>query len=145
MRADTHERNTRHLADPPLQVRIVCRHNVALVLHDTLNNAVIRVGTLMAARQTLDARVAGQPQRNAELGAQLLKLGHDTVGNHGNTLGEQAVHHAADKVNLLLDAKVEKIGIDNDLVGRLDGLVVLEEERGRYLWPGKRKLESRKK
>lgn len=133
--ADTHDRNTWHLADPPLQIRIICRHNITLMLHYALNNTVIRVRALVATCETLNPRIAGQPQRNAKLRAQLFELSHNTVCNHRNTLGVQAVHHATHKVKFFLNAKVEKVGINNDLIWRLDGLVVLKEKRRWYLWP----------
>ena len=52
------------------------------------------------------------------------------------TFGVQAVHHAADELQLVLKAKVYEVGVDEDPVGWNEGGVVLQEERGGDLWPG---------
>lgn len=56
------------------------------------------------------------------------------------TLGEQAVHHASDELELVLQAEVDKVCVDEDAVGRDEGVVVLQEQRGGDL----RAVRSRK-
>jgi hypothetical protein len=51
------------------------------------------------------------PQGYPVLAAQLLQLSHDTVGDVGDTLGVEAVHHTLDYVHLVLNGEVDKIGI----------------------------------
>ena len=45
------------------------------------------------------------------LSAQFLELCHDTVGDIGNALGVQAVHHPLHNVHLVLDGKVDEIRV----------------------------------
>jgi hypothetical protein len=45
------------------------------------------------------------------------------------TFSIQAVHHAANKLQLVLKAEIDKIGVDKDSVRRNKGRVVVEEKR----------------
>ena len=45
------------------------------------------------------------------------------------TFGEEAVHHAADELELVLEGKVDEVGINEDTVWRYKGVVVLQEQR----------------
>ena len=46
-----------HLSDAPPQVAVAGGHNIALVLPDTLTNAVISVGALVGAWQPINPRI----------------------------------------------------------------------------------------
>lgn len=50
-----------------------------------------------------------------------------------HTLGVEAVHHRLDNVELFLNGKVDKVGVQDHLVGRHQGRIVLEEERRGHL------------
>lgn len=88
------------------------------------------------------------------LGSQLLQLSHDTVrycrnawctttfqvrteneegpdGKNRRTLCEQAVHHALDELELVLERVVDEVGVYQDSVRRSECGVVREEETGR--------------
>ncbi len=52
-----------------------------------------------------------------------------------HTFCVQAVHHPADELQLVLQAKVDKVRVNEDLVRRCESCVVCEEERGRDLRP----------
>lgn len=49
--------STAHLAYPPSQIPITCRHYVALVLLHTLHNAIIRIRALVRAGDALHTGV----------------------------------------------------------------------------------------
>ena len=51
------------------------------------------------------------------LGPQLLQLGHDAVGDVGDALGVEAVHHGLHHVQLVLHAEVDEVGVDENVVG----------------------------
>lgn len=130
MLSHIHDRDTRDLSYSALQVPIVRRHDVALAGRDTLHNAVIRVRPLVRAGELLEPRVPRNLEGHAELGAQLLELRKDALGDHGDALGVETVHHALDNVDLVLDGEVEKVGIHKHPVRRPEREVELEEEGG---------------
>lgn len=82
------------------------------MLHDPIHNAVICIGSLMVTLDPLKPRVPRNPERNPIPRPQLLQLRHDTVSNDRRRLGVQTVHHGLNKLQLLLDAEVDEIGID---------------------------------
>ena len=84
----------------------------------------------MIAAKPLPALVTGNLERDAVLGAQLLKLSHDAIGDDGRAFRVQAVHHRRQHLEFFLDGVGEEIGVDEDGVGRDEGGVVLEEEGG---------------
>lgn len=53
---------------------------------------------------------------------------HSTRAMTVRTLCEQTIHHAADKFELVLEAEVDKVGIDEDAVRRYKGVVMLQEQ-----------------
>mmetsp|Transcript_3231 Transcript_3231/g.7503 ORF Transcript_3231/g.7503 Transcript_3231/m.7503 type:complete len:225 (+) Transcript_3231:1382-2056(+) len=129
-----HDGHSGDLADAPLQVRVARRHDVALVLPHALAYAVVRVRPRVRAGQADEAGVLGHPQRHPVLLPQLLELRHDAVGDVRHALRVQAVHHALDEVDLVLDGKVDEVCVHNHVVGRAQRGVVLEEHRrGRRL------------
>ena len=56
-------------------------------------------------------------ERDPVLGAELLELCHDAVGDVGDALGVEAVHHGLHHVQLVLHAEVDKVGVDEHVVG----------------------------
>lgn len=46
----------------------------------------------------------------------------------GHTLGEKAVHHALDKLELVLERVIDEVGINKNAVGRTKSRVVAQEE-----------------
>lgn len=50
------------------------------------------------------------------------------TGDRLLTFCVQTVHHAADKLELILEAEVDEIGVDKNSVWRNKGGVVLKEE-----------------
>ena len=60
---------------------------------------------------------------------------HETCKREGPrgsllTFGVQAVHHPANELQLILQAEVDEVGIDENAVGGHERSVVREEERG---------------
>ena len=93
--------------------------------------AVVGVGAPVVAGEPLEPGVLGDPERDAVPRPELLQLGHHAVGHARDALGVQAVHHALHQVDLVLDRVVDKVGVDEDVVGRAEALVPAEEEGGR--------------
>ncbi len=67
VRLYTHNRHTNYFSDTLAQVLVAGGHNVALVLADPLYYAVIGVGSLVHAGQTLEARIFGYSKGNAKV------------------------------------------------------------------------------
>lgn len=100
------------------------------MLHDSVHNTIIRVRPLMVARNPLKPRIARNPQSDSIPWPKFLQLGHHAVGDDRRGFGVQAVHHRLDQLELLLDAEVDEVGVDEDGVGGAERFVVLEEEGG---------------
>ena len=114
---DAHYWNTGHFPNTLFQRSVVGCHNVNLVLHNAVDNAVICVDTFVVAFEALPSLVSGDSQCNAVLRTQLLKFGHNTVCNDGYTLGIETVHHSWEQVEFPLNAEIDEIGIEEDRVG----------------------------
>lgn len=130
MLGDIHDGDTRDLSYPALKVPIIRGYDVAPARSDPLHDAVIRVRALVRAGELLEPRVPRDLERNAVLGAQLLQLCKHALGDHGYALCVEAVHHPLDDVDLVLDGKVEKVGIDKHPVRWPERKIVLEEKCG---------------
>lgn len=113
----THDRHARDFPDPPLQIAIVGGYQIHFMLHHAVHQTIIGIRAAMIASKPLPALIAGDPQRDAVLGPQLLELGHDAVGDDGRALGIQAVHHCGEKLQLVPHRVREEIGIDEHGVG----------------------------
>lgn len=48
----------------------------------------------------------------------------------GPTFCVEAVHHASDELNLILQGEVDEVRVNEDAIGWREGLVVREKERG---------------
>jgi hypothetical protein len=69
---DIHDRHSWHLPDPPLQVLIAGGNDEAPMLLHALHQAVIGVGPLVRAFQTLEPRILGYPKRQSVLHSEFL-------------------------------------------------------------------------
>lgn len=125
----TDNRHTGNLSQPPLEIPIVGGNEIDSVFLNTIDNAVIGIGSLVVALEALPALVAGNAQGNAVLGAKLLQLGHDARGDDGCGFGVQQVHEGFVKLELGVHRVREEVGVDKDRVGGAEGGVGLEEER----------------
>jgi hypothetical protein len=97
----------------------------------SLAEAVVGVRPLVVARQPLEPRVLGDPQRDPVPGTKLLQLGHYALGHARHALGVEAIHHPLHEVDLVLDRVVDEIRVDKHLVRGSQALVPAEEEGGR--------------
>lgn len=109
---NVHDRNAGYFPYSILQITIVCCHNVAFVLSDSIYDAVVGVGALMQAGNSLEARIFHNFQSHFILLAHFLQFGHDAIGNVRNTFGVQAIHHILNHIQLILDAEMHEICID---------------------------------
>lgn len=117
MAADVHARYAWNFSYAPSQFLIARRHDEASPLLGHLDQTIICVASLTVAGDTLKPRVLRQPQGNLILGAQLLQLSHDTIGDARNAFSQQTVHHRANHIQLIPNRKVKEIRIDQDMIG----------------------------
>ena len=99
----THDGHARHLPDPPFQIAIVGRHDVDLVLHDAIDDAVVRVHALVVALQPLPPLVPRDAERDAVFAAQPLQLRHHAARQCRDAFRVQRVHHGWEEVKFVLD------------------------------------------
>jgi hypothetical protein len=133
MRDDIHDGHSWYFSNATLEVLIAGGHDVAPMLPHTLHETVISIGPLVVALQSLEPRVFGDPQGQTVLDAELLQLSDHAIGDVGDALAEEAVHAGLEDVQLVLDGEVDEVGVDEDAVGRTEGVVVREEEAGGLL------------
>jgi hypothetical protein len=132
--SNAHNRHTWHFTNPPLEVSVVCCNNVDLVPHHSIHDTVIGVGALVAAFESLPSLVSGNAKRDSVLLSQLFEFGHDTICDDRDTFGVETVHHGGKQFEFLLHRVGEEVGVDEDIVWRNKGGVVLKEQGGRDLW-----------
>jgi hypothetical protein len=135
-----HNRHSRNLPDPSLEVLIAGSNDKATMLFHPFDQTIISIRPLVVALQPLEPRILGNPQGQSVLHSKLLQFGNDTVSDVGNALAKQAVHTRLEDVQLVLDGEVDEVGIDEDAVGRTQGVIVSEEKTGRLLgtmWEGR--------
>ena len=97
------------------------------MLHHSRNDTVISIGAGVRARQPIPSFVPCHPKSQSEFCPELLELGNRAVRDHRRALGEQQVHQRRLDVDLVADGVGEEICVEDDLVGGLEGFVVLEE------------------
>ena len=68
--------------------------------------------------------IQGTPGRKQDVN---LKYGNGKVRMELLTLSIEAVHHALSDVQLVLDGKIDEVGINQDVIWRTQLCVVLEE------------------
>jgi hypothetical protein len=126
----THNRHTRNLPNPPLQIPIIRRDQINSMLLHPIHNTVVRIRALVIALQALPALVARNAQRNAVLGTQFLELGHDAGCDDGRGFGVKQVHEGFVELEFAAHGVRQEVGVDKDGVGGPEGGVGLEEEGG---------------
>ena len=108
--SNAHNRHTINLPYPPLQVPIVGRNDVDLMFENVVDDAVIRIGSLVRTVQAFPSLVPCDLESDAVLWAEFLHLSHDAaraglakprafenpnapVRDDGHALSIQTVHH----------------------------------------------------
>ena len=128
-----HDWYTRNFTNTTFQVAITGGHDVAFVLHDSVNQTIVGIRAFMIARQTLEGRVLEQSQGYTILRAHLFQLADDTFRNAGDTFGVQAVHHPLGQIDFVTNGEVDKVSVDEHSIWRSQLSVVLEKESRRHL------------
>jgi hypothetical protein len=64
---------------PPLQIPIICRHNIDPMLNHPIYQTIIRIGSSVITLQPLESLVFRNPQRKSVFGSHLLQLGKNAV------------------------------------------------------------------
>ena len=101
------------------------------MLSHPLAYAIIRVRSLVRARQPFESWIFRDSQRDAILLSKLFQLRHDAIRDVRHALRVQAIHHPFHQIDLILDAEVYEVRIDDDVIRRLQQRVVLPEQRAR--------------
>lgn len=130
MLGNVHQWDTRYLSDSSSKFLIAGSHHVARMRGHSIHDAIIGVRSLVTTRQPLESRIPCHSEGDSILGTKFLQLGKNAIGDARDRLGVQAIHHALDQLDFVLQTKVDKVGIHQDSVGRTKGSIVLEEERG---------------
>ena len=123
-----HDGDTGDFSDAPFQILIIRGHDVAPVGFHAVDQAVVRVGSFVITPQPLEPRILGQLERQPEPVAHFFELGNDAVGHARDAFGEQGVHHRGKHVHFVLDAEVDEVCVEEDVVRRPQLHVVLEVE-----------------
>ena len=74
----------------------------------------------------METRVLHQLEGESVLDSHLLELGNHALSHTRDALSKQAVHHALEDVQLVLNGEVNEVGIDQDVIGRPQLHVVLK-------------------
>jgi len=114
---EIHNRNSGNFTNSPAEIFVTSRDDKALVLRDSLSDAVVGVGAFMHAGETLESGILGYPEGDLEFGPQLFDFRHDAVGNVWNAFGVETVHHRLPNVQLVLNRKVDKIRVHQNVEG----------------------------
>lgn len=92
VRGDVHYWNSRNFPNPSLQILVASCDNVAAVLLDSLDYAVVCIGSFMVALESFESGIFGNPEGDSVPNSELFQLGDDAVSDIGNALAEEAVH-----------------------------------------------------
>jgi hypothetical protein len=111
VRCDVHDGHSWNFSYSPLEVLVAGGHDVASVLLDAVDEAVVGVGALVVALEALEAWVFGNAEGYSVLNSEFLEFSDHAVGDVGDALAEEAVHGSLEDVQFVLDAEVDEVGI----------------------------------
>jgi hypothetical protein len=94
---------------------------------DTLDETVVGVGATMRALERLEARIACDAQSDTIARTEPLELGHDALGEVRGALGVETIEQRLKDVELVLNGKVDEIGVDQNVIRRPELRVVREK------------------
>lgn len=90
--SDVHYWNSRDFSNPSLEILITSGHNVAAVLFNPLDYAVVGIGSFMVALEPFKPRVFGDPEGDSVPNSELFELSNYAVSDIGDALAEEAIH-----------------------------------------------------
>jgi len=128
-RNNVHERNSRNFSYSPPELTVTGCDDVALVCRYTLHKAVVSICAVVAALEAFESRVTSHPESYPISVAQLLELRHHAIRHARYAFGIEAIHHAADKFQLILKAEIDEVGVDKHAVRWHEFGVVRKKER----------------
>ena len=132
MRHYVHDRHSWNFPNSSLEIFVASCHNVASVLLDSINNAVVSIGSLMIAFKPFEPGILWYSQGNSVFDSEFLKFGNNAIGDIGNALPQKTIHRCLEDVQFVLNAKVDEISVDKDTVGWTQSIVVGEEHTRRF-------------
>jgi hypothetical protein len=89
---------------------------------------------LVIALQPFPSLIPSYSQRNAVLWTEFLELSHHACCYYGRGFRIEQIHEGFVELELRVDSVGEEVGVNEDVVGRPEGGVGLEEEGGGDLW-----------
>ena len=104
------------------------------MLFDPLHNAIVSIRSLMIAFQSLESRIFRYLQCHSILHSKLLKLAHNAIRDVRDAFSKQAVHTCLEDVELILDGKVDEVGIDDDPIRWSKCVIMREKQTRRFFW-----------
>ena len=130
MRNDVHDGDTGNFSDSAFEVLVAGGHDEASMLLHSFHNAIVGIGSFVAAFKSLKTRVLRDSEGETVLNSKFLQFCHDAIADVGDALAEEAVHAGFEDIQFVLDGKVDEIGIDEDAVGWSECVIMREEEAG---------------
>ena len=124
---NVHDGYTGNFSNTIFESFITSGNNVATMLGYTLNQTIVCVGSFMNAGQTFESGITGDLQGHPVLGTKFFQFGHYAIGDTWRSHCIQAIHHGFDEIEFILDGKVDKVGIDEDLIWRCKGGIMFEK------------------
>lgn len=103
------------------------------MLRYPLHQTVIRIRPLMQTLYPFKPRIFNYPQRNFVFLSQFLQFAQDTISYVRNTLGIQTIHHILYYVQFILNRKVDKVCIDQNVI-RGPSWVLYWKNRAELAW-----------
>ncbi|KAL3778748.1 hypothetical protein HJC23_012444 [Cyclotella cryptica] len=130
MPTNIHTRHTGNLPDPTPQLLIARGHNKTSPLRHHHHQTIIGITPLTIAGNLFKARILRHTQGHFVFRSEFFEFSHDAVYDAGDAFGEDTVHHGSYDFHFVRNGKVDEVRVDEDVVGRSELIVVLEEEGG---------------
>ena len=128
VRHDVHDWHPWNLPDAAFEVLVTGGDDEAAVLADAFDDAVVGVGAAVLALESFEAGVLRYFEGESVAHSELFEFADHAVSDVGDALAEEAVHAGLEDVEAVLDGEVDEVGVDEQAVGRAQGVVLSEEQ-----------------
>lgn len=118
MCGDVHYWNAWNLPQSSFQVFIASCYYKASCLLYTLNYTVISISSFMSAFKSLKSRIFGYSKGKPVLFTEFFQFGYNALRDTWNYFSKQTVHTILEDIELILYRKVNKIGIEENMIRR---------------------------
>ena len=105
-----------NFSDSSFEIFIVGGDDVTPIRLHSINKAIICISALMITFKPLKSWIFCQFKGETESMAHFFEFGDDAVGYARNTLCKKSIHHRIENVHLVLNAKIDEVGINKNVV-----------------------------